>query len=1014
MKKLFALMFVLVFLTGSINAFEINELDDVKVYDSNLKTYSLDNFFGLGRHIAELELKTPQNYQVGLGYQKVAEVEIRNGEQDIEDVINGMQLYNIKNEMIEFDRDVDYKYKVLTEVPNYEYICEDIVHANLSLGKECIEIPSGTRFIESWEDFNSNSLSTGEIITLGIFTTTYEGEHIEWIMNVYGNERLVEWAEWTASLNTGLVSYYKLDEVAGTNVWDVFGNNNATADNAGVFTSSITGRINTGADFTNDYVATLANTPFAGTTAFSVSTWVIMDWSNSANWGVITSSTKDDTNDWLLRKSGSNAGFTGLLTTGTDATNLASANGLGDGLYHVVMTWNGTGASLWVNNTVRATDADIAGTMTDTDKVFTIGSGEGANSARYMEIMVDEIAIYNRSLSDAEITQFYNSGLGIQYTPEPADNSPSVVLNSPVNEYNSTSQTIIFNTTVADDVNLINVSLYLDGVLNETNSSGLNNSVYLFTKTFAEGSYNWSIQAWDNASQSNTSNVRNFSVDSTVPYVAILSPTGNLTLDWNTQNVSYWINSSDLNLEACWYSEDSLTTNVTYTCGTNVTRNLGSGSNTLIACANDSLSNQNCTSEISYTTSLYSSIPLYFNGGALSPTCTITHGSINSSLFWLGENYVRNNTLACELAGYSNDEWVIKANQSNYNLTMDIAHLNLTFTDYINATINPYSGSSFVNVSSIYVNQSDIPIGYVSITYNKQGSGGVQIFSYYNDNVTSIDEILEVLTGTFQQVEIEVKSAGLGLENTLVSVQKQVGGAWTEIYSTYTNANGDAIVYVNPDDIYKFIASKIGYTTGDVTKEVLTGQVTPIVIILDASATAEDVVRFYSNCGNKVADKSCYLRVETSEEKTNLTIISFWNNTYYSTTCLNEDYCTTSNYLIENETGLLIGYIYIDEVINSLKTIRIEFDDLDNRIININWISFDKTNNVYLGIFYFISLIVGLFFVIAGENKIKGSGIYILTIWFAVLAMNGFAFYWFVVLPVIILKTGQLIRSKMK
>jgi hypothetical protein len=53
-----------------------------------------------------------------------------------------------------------------------------------------------------------------EKIVIGLFTNVEVGDKVEWIPNLYGI-RVEEWATWTADLNVGLVSYWKLDEASG-------------------------------------------------------------------------------------------------------------------------------------------------------------------------------------------------------------------------------------------------------------------------------------------------------------------------------------------------------------------------------------------------------------------------------------------------------------------------------------------------------------------------------------------------------------------------------------------------------------------------------------------------------------------------------------------------------------------------------------------------------------------------------------------------------------------------------
>jgi len=117
-------------------------------------------------------------------------------------------------------------------------------------------------------------------------------------------------------------------------------------------------------------------------------------------------------------------------------------------------------------------------------------------------------------------------------------------------------------TDVFDDINLTSVSVYLDGVLNQTNSSGLNNSLYNFLlENLAEGWHNWSITATDNNSQSTSTETRWFSVD----LLDITTPTySNLNHNSTTPG--------ELTLfSSLWNDETSLSPNGQYIFSTNNT-----------------------------------------------------------------------------------------------------------------------------------------------------------------------------------------------------------------------------------------------------------------------------------------------------------------------------------------------------------------------------------------------------------------------------------------------------------
>jgi len=125
-----------------------------------------------------------------------------------------------------------------------------------------------------------------------------------------------------------------------------------------------------------------------------------------------------------------------------------------------------------------------------------------------------------------------------------ADDAPDVTLNSPGNNANLSNATVTFNCTVWDDINLINVTLNIwnsTGGLyyNETNSSGANNTDYIFTKTITpDGNYTWNCEACDNNSQCSfyTTN-RTFTVDTTPPSVTNLQDTGPVEI-YNYINIS--------------------------------------------------------------------------------------------------------------------------------------------------------------------------------------------------------------------------------------------------------------------------------------------------------------------------------------------------------------------------------------------------------------------------------------------------------------------------------------------
>jgi hypothetical protein len=410
----------------------------------------------------------------------------------------------------------------------------------------------------------------------------------ETLQQAIANDHFYYLDPWTTDLNTSLLAYYKLDEESGTTAEDVHGTNDLTASNDGIFTSSLAGRINTGADLNLDYH--LSNsTPhsFEGLSAMSISFWADVDWSDCAGWGQFIGSTKDDSATWLIRKDGSNTGFAVLLSTDSDAMNLQMGSSLGDGLFHVVMTWNGTGGTIFVNNTARVTDADIQGTMQTNGKPLYLGAGEGANAGRRMENMMDEVAIWDRALTVAEVGELYNSGLGLSYEIPIVNSAPdSPVLVNPSNASSGEGVPTSLQITIGDaDGDSMNVTFYDesdDSVICANNSNIANASTVTcgWAGLSDLTAYNWYANVTD-GTETTESSVWNFETsDNTAPSVAWFSQTPSdinilNTITTNAQiiyNISDAGDGLDLSTIKIHYKiNNSVTENTVFTNGTSET-----------------------------------------------------------------------------------------------------------------------------------------------------------------------------------------------------------------------------------------------------------------------------------------------------------------------------------------------------------------------------------------------------------------------------------------------------------
>lgn len=477
MKKFLIFICILLLAIPFIYAWEFDNVGD---YDLNSKTYTITNSFGLGSDIATIKLNTPQNNVVGLGYQMVAEITIDNKGENYEEIIKGIELYKINEGMKPFGRDVDYKYWD---------------------GK-------------GWVNFNKNSLDKEETITLGLFTTVEFGDNVEWILDMYG-ERLVEWATWSTTLNEDLLAYWSCDAGSGTVLGDDTGNeNNGTIvssmwNNTHCILGDCLGPFASGKNITLD--STPSNFNFTHTDSFSISLWF-----NATVW--------TGTNQFLVQKSiGNTGGDTGWViyldestddriywwlttTSGTNSivvhTNASKSLDEGN-LYHLVVVYNGSATASEVLFYINGTKYD---TVVDSDTLssapayitpeeFVFGS-KVSGTEPYSGYM-DEIAIWNRTISSSEVTDLWNEGVGISYL-----GSPEVTLNSPADATTQLSQTIEFNCSATDTVEIANISLFIDGVVNYTrDGDGSGFRELNKTLSLSVGSHTWSCNATDSDSE---------------------------------------------------------------------------------------------------------------------------------------------------------------------------------------------------------------------------------------------------------------------------------------------------------------------------------------------------------------------------------------------------------------------------------------------------------------------------------------------------------------------------------
>jgi hypothetical protein len=227
----------------------------------------------------------------------------------------------------------------------------------------------------------------------------------------------------TPDLLDGIVSYWKCDDASG-NLVDIHSDNDAVATSILAYQqSTITnGTYSVQFNGSTSY-ATVPTTDFDSLENISISLWFNPLAVGTAYQRLIHKADSTGTNTSFIIVLTSGARMAGgFIHSGTwfyNVTNFGffSQSGTSNGTwYHLVLTYSSQDKLRLYRNGVSCLDAYDVGTWSSgTGNNFNIGRRAGDPTA-YFNGYLDEIGIWNRALSGAEVLQLYNSGNGLAYS----------------------------------------------------------------------------------------------------------------------------------------------------------------------------------------------------------------------------------------------------------------------------------------------------------------------------------------------------------------------------------------------------------------------------------------------------------------------------------------------------------------------------------------------------------------------------------------------------------------------
>ncbi len=315
----------------------------------------------------------------------------------------------------------------------------------------------------------------------------------------------------SATLSDGVVSFWKLDGIAG-DVADVLGVNNGTLPNGA--TRGITGIVN------NAFNLSLASSQFINTTFQpdipnrTASAWFFAN--------DITPSTQQSIFNFDGTSASVNGGIAiGLRTNGSirfiqgDTTVFSSA--ISTGWHQVVITQNTTSVSAYLDGILVDTISN--NTFSSGDVTGSVKIGAARDETEIFDGGIDEVGFWNRSLNQSEITELFDlQTAGITY-PFINVTDFEVTLDAPDND-TIQSGNVKFNTTLIPGTtfNLTNATLFIwdsdnDLVFIETKNVTGNeaNKTFFIVDNLTSGDYNWNVFGSSaNSTGSVTSNFSEF------------------------------------------------------------------------------------------------------------------------------------------------------------------------------------------------------------------------------------------------------------------------------------------------------------------------------------------------------------------------------------------------------------------------------------------------------------------------------------------------------------------------
>ena len=760
-KVMVMFIFFSLVLIGSVSAVG---WDNKLTYSNNDLQINLTNWFGFGVDYGSAELKSHSSVDeirpVKLGTSVIMWYDF-----DFKDLyVNGLGNIEIKNvktrELINRNYQFVYWGNETYQVPNY--VCNNILNVNGTIVNECFQSGTKDKTREAWLPYNSRDIPKGEI-KIGVQVNMFMDETLDFIWTIAGKK----------IKKHAIVSSGAIETIDGAFTIFTYNNNgtfNVTGNDVNISVlviaggggggSSVGGGAGSGGLIYNfsfdvtagDYDIIVGTGGAEDVNGINSSVFTLIAVGGGAG-GAFSDNGNDGGSGGGYGPDGSSPG-TGIINQGSNGGNGevhpgggggGGGNGSVGGNAGANAGNGGSGFSININGTLICYAGGGGGGDDDNTGGLggsaTCGGGVGGDEGEVVGPNGVNGIDGTGGGGGGAGSGAGNGGTGgngvviIRILTSDIIGGPTINLDSPEDNANFTlTNNVTFNATIFDDTNITNVTLYIDSLVNETNTTaGLNNTLWTFNVFgFSEGDTLWIIESCNFDDECGNASQRTFNVNTTpnIQYGAGV-PVNEFNSSEDFFNVNVTI-TEDLfkNITFDLYNRlGTLNQTVTFT---NSSRNKDW---TELLDGNYSYNVTVATTTNQFNSTETRNISIDAINPALlilAPPTTVTFHEINTNLF---VNWSVNDT--------NLDTCILEYEGSNTTLTCldNTTTINITTID--NRTITIYANDTFGNMNATS-RSWDYTLFQSALTFNAETIGGATeefILNITKDSSLSISTV---------------------------------------------------------------------------------------------------------------------------------------------------------------------------------------------------------------------------------------------------------------------------------